>query len=657
MLKITPAEYAQYDFPERLIKNKASLDETCELEVAGGIKFEFPLVRTILHLLIWRPLTHFGIPPRINEVFLFENITDNVLTDCHDAIYKRLLEVIPRKTVYDHMPLLEQVFHSIDAVGNFAMRHCQPYMNSFSALSLAKMMAEPEFKKAVDVGIDPKAGTWIVEPLLNQATAALRKIISSRNKLSNNVLINFAETNSLKINSLSQALIMYGPRSDIDDTVSRHIVQESSFSGLRSVKDFAIESFSAKKSQYLKTDAIKRAQYSSRCLKIACAVMRRIYPSSCGNLISNLGTVHAGHCGAKPLLVPHTIHHKHMDNYLDKVIYDNNKRVILTPNNIRQYADTTVRMVSPFGCLHTDGMCEACAGRGDMNLLAYLPPNIHIGIMAASILGSRVSQKILSAKHLSGTDTIEYTLPDLATKYFYKTENKLHWHRDVFEKNKNISVRIPIEAFGPLTDLNHDVLPDCEAFSEVPYFEILNGDVVVDTVQLATDGFVPYLSEASLAYMQENFNKLIIDDETETITIPLSKVNFDNEFMKYIVINDDMVAFTENVKYFMSNTINQFTSVTQAQQAFVGLLYRKANINFSYVETVLRAFSVANKAVPTIPVVTDPEDVKFCTMDVIARTSISSKLGHERLPQFFREVSSMVVNLQPSIFDPLYGFI
>ena len=638
-MKLTYAQYSAPRFAEQFMESK-NKSEILELVLADGVEVEMPTARALLHTILWTPLFNYNIVPRVYEVVLFDNLNSKVLTEAHNIVYYRLLEIIQRVTEWDHMPLLEQIWMSIDAVDNFIVTHCNAYMNSMSSLSLCRLMQEPKLKEVLDVVIDPKAGTWIAEAQIKHSTTQMQKVLHDRHGLKNNVLINFIETDSLKANSLAQSLMMYGPRSDIDDTVSRHIIRASAISGLRSIEDYAIESYGAKKSQFLKTEAIRRSQYSARRLRLACSALRKVYPGSCGN----------------QLTIPHTIHHAHMMNYIDKVIIEDGKRIVLNRHNIRKYADTTVQMVSPFGCKHHDGVCEACAGRGNMNLIAFLPPKIHIGIMAATFLGGRVSQLILSNKHLISTMSKIYNLPDLASQYFYKVEDKLFWNRDMFGTHKNLSIRIPIEALGPLTDLNHDMLPDCESFSDIPYFELLNEDRVLDTVQMAVDEFVPYLSEFALQYMQDNFNKMIIDEENDTITIPLNKFSPEHEFMKYLVINDDMVAFTENVKFFLNNTISKFTSASQALQSFTELLYSKTSMNISYIEMVLRAFSTGSIEAPFIPTVTDTEHVMFGTMDIIARSAISTKMSYERLPEFFNKASSSVIELHPSIFDKLYGF-
>jgi len=61
---------------------------------------------------------------------------------------------------------------------------------------------------------------------------------------------------TLKKNQIPQMLLKYGPRSDVDDTMCRHIINESSFSGNKSVADFAVESLSAKKSAYFNKSVI-----------------------------------------------------------------------------------------------------------------------------------------------------------------------------------------------------------------------------------------------------------------------------------------------------------------------------------------------------------------------------------------------------------------
>ena len=105
------------------------------------------------------------------------------------------------------------------------------------------------------------------------------------------------------------------------------------------------------------------------------------------------------------------------------------------------------------------------------------------------------------------------------------------------------------------------------------------------------------------------------------------------------------------------------TSITNALQDLTSILYSKTSVNVFFVEILLKAFLRDKVEGGGIPIVTDPNNVMFGTMDGnIIDNNVSVKLGHERLGtksignNYFAEASTSVVPKGPGLYDAMFGF-
>ena len=332
---------------------------------ANNTTMRVPTRMFILNAILWEPNLEFGILPEHTEFINIKSITVDSIAVIQTKLYKKALKVL---TNIPYMRIVMRYLRNIDRLSNFIQMHMGDYMPSIDALGLARMIANPEIKKLTTHVFDSKLGTKVAEQQLKQMSAELIKQLKNPN-LPNNCLYPYMQAGTLKNNQIPQFVIAYGPRSDINDTMMKGIVSRSSFSGLQTVTDFAIESLSAKKAIYFSRGVIRDSQYFARKMRLACTSIEKIYPGSCGS----------------PGWIPYTIEEDMMNNYIDRmVIDDDGQRVILTKGNIGKYVGKPIRLISQFACRHTDGICEHCAGYGEDILIKYMPPQIHIGLLSSS---------------------------------------------------------------------------------------------------------------------------------------------------------------------------------------------------------------------------------------------------------------------------------
>ena len=629
----TYEDYSQPNFADKIVQSGQD-NGHCKIVLAGNVGIILPTRMALLNIIFWEPLMQYGIRPTKNEIYNIKNITNSSTSTIHTHIYDVLLDTFP-DTYY--MEFVEVIFRNIERLYNFIINNLGEYIPSIDGLGLARMTTSDVVQKILSTKVNGKMGTKAAEQQLKGMSKEMIKLLKDPHT-PNNILYPYMQADALKENQIPQMLIAYGPRSDVDDTMRKNVIGDSSFSGLKNVTDFATESLSAKKSIYFSRDVIKKSQYFGRKMKLGCSNLTTIYPGSCGSTMT----------------IPFFLAEDIAKNFVDKIIIDNGKRTIITKDNLSSYIGKTIQMVSPFGCRHTDGVCEFCAGYGKDRLIKYMPPDIHIGLLSSTKTSSTVSQKVLSAKHLISTSSKIYNLPETANKYFVKDGDSIFWKPEWASKMTGYSIRIPADAIGAVIDLGLDTLPTTETFSKVSYFELRYEGEFVEMIPLESEVFVPYFSTSTLEFMHNNFSKLKIDDDY--VVIPFEGLDFKKPFFNYTILNDDMITYTNRVRQFLSTNIINYTTVQSCLEAFANVIYSKSSINIFFLEMVLRSMLIENDGTYRIPVITDPNNVTFGKLDdSITESTVCGKLSFERLGAYLSSPLTPITERPAGLFAPYFG--
>lgn len=597
---------------------------------------EIPARSLILNMIFWDPNYRLGIKPVVADFIHFKSITTDVIRDRQSALYERALDELPN---VPHMRIVLEYLYNVDKLSNFTQKYLGNFMPSIDALALARILHHPSIKAIISKPITDKMGTKVAELALKTAA---NKLIDTLGTIGakENCLYPYMRAKTLKSNQIPQFLHAYGTRSDIDDTMMKHVITHSSFEGLKNVFDYAVEYLSAKKSIYFSHDVIRDSQYFARKLRLSCSSQLKVYPGSCGS----------------EGWIPFTIDREHYKNYIDRTVIDNDVRVHLTPKNIKNYVDRPIKLVSPFACRHTDGMCEKCAGYGRDRLIKYLPPDIHIGILAEFMLASMISQQVLSTKHLIIGVTMMYVLADVAKKYLIQNDNSIYWKPECSKSFDKLYIRIPKKAMQQVADLTCRSLPNVESFSTIAYMELVKDGEVIDRIDLNSGAFVPYFSKDMLKFMKQHIRNIVV--ESNYIDIPLAGYDPAVPMFNFTSLNDDMGAFVKQVTAFLSTDIDKYTSIPVVIEDFTRLIYKKASLNSFFVEIVLRAQLIKSKTDFSTPVVTDPFNVHFGKLaDVISERSVTGKFAFERMNEYIKKPTTPISSKPVGLFSPFFGFV
>ena len=605
------------------------------VEFGDGNK-DLPIKQVLLHLPAWEVYRKFGIVVE----------SKHILHDVGPASKKSFLKMMSRvyadiffmiETYEDVQKLKEALWLALNYYDDFGTNELNEYHCSVSLVELSKLVAQKEVKEIIDVDLDESKGTTYIERTLNDATEKLIKVLSDKDNLKDNVLLEYQQSGILNRNQLPQVLIAFGLRTEINDKVIKKVVTGSSLSGMKDILELGVEQQAARKTVYYSHTAIQTSQYWGRKEQLLACSVKHLYPGFCGtqNVVEF------------PITAVNAI------NCIGKNIDDNGKLVTLLPWNIDQYIDTTVRMYSPLTCRHTDGVCEQCYGI----LYKNLPRGTNLGINAASQTVSGVSQMILSTKHFIKTKSQVYVIPTPANKFIERSTNGIYFKKDIF-KDKSWEVGFYFKDIrGSITDLHHMTeelsVPE-ERYSEIVVMYIRDPDGNIIPLELTVDGQSPYLTLQFLLYMKSRYDEL--RTEESMFWVPMSGCKQIPVF-RTTIANDSMMGFVSHVTKFLENgALTKYKDASIALQAFSSLVYDKVSVNIVQLETLLKSHLITGVGNFSIPVVSDPHSVSFGkTVDVVQNRTLSSMLALQGLK---KQLSSPYIYTQvrdTGPFDPFFG--
>lgn len=641
------SDYADPNFTTTLLKTGRSLGE-CEVVLSDSI------VRTtkqvaIINFLLWEPLIKYGIHPSKDEFLNIKSITSDSMAGVHSKYY--LMILLARRDVY-YMDVVADFFWNTNKLYNLTCLYHNQYMLTIDAIGLAKIYFNPKVQKIVNDRLDTSMGTRLAEMKYRAQAKELMDFLKTPADPEDNCLYLYMQSLTLKPNQIPQMVSKFGLRSDVDGTVCHHPINESSFSGLKSAADFAVENLSGKKSAHLNRTGISVSQYTNRKVRLC---------------TSSLIHIHTGWCGSNAT-IPFVIKPEFAKNMIERTIIYEGKELMLTPENVTSFVGKQVQLRSVFGCKHTDGFCEKCAGyryyADYVGLEKFVPPDIHIGLLCTSHLMSRCAQTLLSNKHLINTDTKVYVLPQITARFLFNdNDSNLFWDPGFVKKLRNCQIRIPADSIGQITDLDLDVFPIPETYSRISYIDIMKGDQVLDTLYFESDGFIPFLSEAMLEYMRSQYDN--IEFKENGYVVDMKGFDPKNPFLSYTVLNDDMMACIKRIMNFIGTNISGYTSVSKCLSDFADIVYHKTSLNLFYLEVILRALNIIdpdNYGTPNLsdvgnhPFQGDIEHTHFAKLDAqISRSTMCMKFAHEKLTPFLTSPDTYLYGRPAGLFKEFFG--
>ena len=643
----TMQQLASPDFLKSMVHTPENLNGLVVLDLADG-QIRVSKRQAFLNLFWFPILTEFGIPISKRHFIKYRPLNADVFVEELDKYYDEIM-VNP----HNAKRFKNALWKTLTNLYYFGYSDLYAYVPTLDIVDMAEVTHDKPMKDLIDTKYQIKSSwsTDMVEQFIEKHRKQIMNMLGTKGALKNESLLPYQRTGQLSPFQVPQTMYCYGVRTDINDNIVRKIVLGSALDGLNDIYEYAVESLSARKSQFMNKNSVRNSQYFGRRMHLIAATLKQVYTGDCGTTKTVTYHISDGTDG----------HKRNFNAVLGKFIIDNGQLVALTRKNIAQYANRDVKMRSPLCCRYRNGICEVCGG------LVYNNVNrkANIGILAAIHIVEPVTQKILSAKHLIRTSTIRFILNDISGKILTPANtSELKWMPMCIERVKNWELGIPVQMFpgyssGDVQRLHSDKSISikrmskvtniclCEKFkyddpSKIKVYDITCGDMV------------PSLSAEMLLFIRDNYDRVHLDNGI--VWIPLAGTERMALFTTPIV-NDSMLQYVEDVKAFFTNKIGKYHSCSDALNDLADLVYSKVSTNIVHLETALRAFMVTSEEDYSIPVVQDPENVTFASLrDVLDNRHVSIRFAYEHLRDYVRNPRTYTTPKQKSEFDWLIGY-
>lgn len=620
--------YSLTDFKviDNIMKKKLDFGKT-QIYFSDGTVCQMTTRVALLHFILWEIYLSFYVIPTKEDLFEFGYIKKNFVSKTYTKIYYRLMDI------ENHMYVVERLWKNLNYVNRWNDTYLSAHNSTLCAIDIAETLHHPEMKTILDrVPDNSYSVNHIEETLALLTTTLVRDIMSDRIP---STLKQFLQTDSLNLAQVGQFMISLGIRDDIDSKTVRHIIRPSCFEGMETIEDLAVESLSVKKSAFYGKSSIQDAGVFGKYTRNTGDSQVYIYP---------------GHCGDDHTC-PIVIKPEWKNGFINRRIVHKGEIVLLNEQNIKDFINVDVDIISAINCIHEFGVCEHCISYGEPGLIKrFITSGANLGGMLSSVITRFISQFILSSKHVQKTNSIIYTLPHEATIFMERVQGGVVWKKTVAESLKKFGMKISIEKMGALDDVQHNIKSPANwsAIDRIELVNMLTGEIVGD-FPVNDQVISPYLSNSMLGYMKRVYPRIQMTKD-DCIIIPLDEFDFNSTPLKYSLLNKDMRQYVKLVRTFFNNKIELLGKDDVLMEAY-NLIYAKNVISSHVVDLVLKAFRDER-------IVRADGDLKlnFLATGEILKRNIPSKLQHENVGHWITQADTFLKKNTPSCYDIFLGF-
>jgi len=615
--------------------------EVVEVELADGV-IRTSQKQAFLNLYWWPMLTAFDLPICIRHFVTHRPFNRTSMAKAWNIYYDEIMH----KDFHNAKKLKKVEWDVLWHLYKFSSVELQPWIATLDIFDLAKIVTDKSFTPLIEARdkIKPEMGTDNIEKYLGNLKKDLKKILNSKDTIPGNALYPYIHTDLTNFKQLSQTLLAFGVRTDVNDNIVNLPIKSSALGGFNDIQEFAVESLSAKKALFYSHVAVAESQYFGRKQHLLASTIKHIYSRDCGSKAYVAFDV-----------TPENYANIEGVNILDQTT---GKLVKVTKETAKNYINTRVYMRSPMTCKFRNGVCEVCGGA----IFENINRKINIGILSSIHVIEPTTQKILSAKHLTDTNSLVYELPAQTAKILCRNAvNEIRWLPIITKKLQGLKMGIHPHDFIGMNDVgllrenktNHKE----ERLSSIHAFTLKDASGRTKPYFLAgpESAQVPYFSAEMLLYIRDH--RAECENKDGLFWIPLDGTEKFPIF-KVIVINDNMLQFVSSVSSFLAGPIKEYTSCSAALQEFSNRIHSKVEANITHLATLLKAYMVSSPSDFRIPLVTDPDNVMFrTTASILNSRSIGPKMGYQMLYQYVTDPATYLTPKQANVFDGFVGYI
>lgn len=532
---------------------------------------------------------------------------------------------------------------------NTAIQLTGRHVNSLDLLDMIEVQDFPAIREAIDTA----------EPT-EESIAHMYKVVEhSLMKdpgLAHNQLAKIARSRLANMSQIQQIIAWRGFATDLSRYRFPKPIMTSYLDGMHTYYDSGVESRQASVALGNSKSPLEQSEYQNRRFQLVAEYVKRLHVGDCGSTEYHYFTVLGEQRdGNGALIAKSDLNYIVGKNYLDD---DGTLRMIKESDT--HLLGRTIRMRSPGHCRHRDtyGVCSTCFGGLSDNILR----SDNLGHLCSAYIGQKISQELLSTKHLLVSVLISLLMltedqlgflglgPDKMT---YTLADKL--------RGKEVSLVIDAAFAANLADLqlvnDVNILMDSD-ISELRWIGFLV-DEEFHKISLGQDGRYPSLSHALLSHIKTH--RIEIDEHRRYI-IPMKDYNWREPIMTVPRRSYDTSDFAGKIRSIVEST-KQDLKKNKNQRNFdniLNVLYRHVNtrmsVNIVNLEILLYAFTIRSREANDYAMSKTYTDAALgVKTEVFNHRSVSAVMVFEKQKDVLHNAWNYVhPNVMDHLFDALF---
>lgn len=370
---------------------------------------ELILNRYILDLLTLVP--DMPIVSKYNIVNYYTNgiYTSKTFNKCFEVILQDIVHMFVKPA--GNRKLLESVYAKMYIVFNDIYNEVVYSINEYSTSINIMDFLEIQFDDELLDAMRKVDAEKTVESV-NNTYSILDKIIRTKPELKNNIIARGYISGTFNGNQLKQMLASRGYVTEIDSNIFKYPIASSFVLGLNNLYDISIESRAGAKALFLSNKAVQESEYFARELQLVTMAIEHLVDGDCGNTDYLDWFVRPASMAGK----------SDIENLVGKYyLNDKNELEVITSKH-KHLEGKNIKLRTALNCKMEDKRCVCTTCFGELSYGMHKHTNI--GHISSTAVTQKLTQSILSTKHLTSSATSNDIILDDTAKVFFNVRNK-----------------------------------------------------------------------------------------------------------------------------------------------------------------------------------------------------------------------------------------
>lgn len=473
----------------------------------------------IVSYYFWQLLRKYPETPLVSDYFCGSfTFNSSLVTNVYSAIANGIIQQYYDKVNFDNFA--QEIYQEINRFYNMIVLRMPAYVETMDARDYVNVLYNETINQLRQDCISNPTSKNI-----QLFYDKMKETLADKTFMRGNALTETMRAGLRPIGQILQCVGIRGLVTDYDSTVFRGAITDCFGTGLKNMSDFIKETRSATKALMFQVDPIRDTEYFNRRIQLINQPLKHVFKGDCKTSNTLPWDVEPG--DIKSLAGRY---------YLDET----NTIQVIRANDVRsnQLTGKRIALRSPSMCgwAHHGGVCQTCLGQ----LSLTIPEGTNIGHLAAYTIGEKITQAVLSVKHLDSSANIKEIALDKNDLRYVRLDAKrtelilFNPRLEKFVKSKDLKLLLPIESVGNLTQaMNVENLTNLSIYKVsqlskigVRYIEDKGTDNEMEITDWVTVSGPSRLSSLSLPFLEHIRKTRYVQTDPKFIEVTLDGWDF-----------------------------------------------------------------------------------------------------------------------------------